>query len=384
MMSVYLDNAATTFPKPQAVIEAVVQCVSNYAVSPLRGSGGLIDRANRALDDCRDALAREFCVGSHQVVFAPSATYAINMVLRGFPFNPGDAVYSSPFEHNSVSRCLHFLQTTGVIRWKMIPMDSQGHVDELSLLRQFSLDPPAMVVIAHASNVTGDILPVELIASLTHRFGGLVLLDAAQTVGLNTPSSAAVDFDFAAFSSHKGLYGIQGAGGLVIRTSQPDVLRPLVYGGTGTHSEDLDMPSEIPERYEVGTHSLPAIVSMHEGLKWILATGKSAIRERITSLSVYLEEQLLSIPGVRVHGRKRAGMNVGIVSFEIDGATPQEVAMYLSGQQICVRAGLHCAPLAHKTLGTLPHGTVRVSPGFFNSEDDIAELVRLVREYATS
>jgi cysteine desulfurase/selenocysteine lyase len=381
MKPIYLDNGATTFPKPQAVIQAVTECITSYAVNPLRGTSGLIDIANKALDDCRVALAEEFSVSPNQVIYTPSATYAINLVLKGFPFNYGDVVYSSPLEHNAVSRCLHFLQITGRIRWNLLPIDSHGCVKEFDLVRQFSIAPPALVVVSHASNVTGDILPVDVIARVAHQFGGLVLLDAAQTVGLHTPSTRAIEFDFAAFSSHKGLYGIQGAGGLVIKHPQADILTPLAHGGTGTYSEQLDMPGEAPDRFEAGTHSLPAIVSMHAGLKWILKTGKSAVRAKISSLCDYLETELLTIPGIRIHGRKRTEMNVGMISFQVDGFSPQEVALYLSNKKISVRAGLHCAPLAHKALGTLPYGTIRVSPGFFNEQDEIEEFVRVVREY---
>lgn len=381
MKPIYLDNAATTFPKPQTVVQAVMECLTHYAVSPLRGSGDQVDIANKALDDCRVALAEEFCVSPNQVVYAPSATYAINLVLKGFPFSHGDIVYSSPFEHNAVARCLHFLQNAGLIRWRLLPIDSDGHVDELAVVRQFSVAPPRLVVISHASNVTGDLLPVDAIVRLTHQFGGLILLDAAQTVGLYTPSINTIEFDFAAFSSHKGLYGIQGAGGLVIRHPKSDVLTPLVHGGTGTQSEQLDMPDESPERFEAGTHNLPAIVSMHEGLKWIVKTGKAAIREKVRSLCDYLEDLLLDIPGVRIHGRRCTEGNVGIVSFDVDGILPQELAVYLSSRKISIRAGLHCAPLAHRTLGTLPYGTIRVSPGFFNEQAEIEEFVCAVREY---
>lgn len=379
MKTIYLDNAATTFPKPVEVTQAVYECIQEYAVNPYRGNNHLVRRANSAINACRESLSKEFGVPADHVSIVPSATYGLNFILKGYQLRPGANVYSSGFEHNAVARCLHDLVKFRAIRWNQLPISSGMELDESRLIREFQIHPPDMVVLTHASNVTGDLLPVSRVAYLTHQFGGVVLLDAAQTAGVHTPSSNDVDFDFAAFSSHKGLYGIPGAGGLIIRR-HVDKITPLISGGTGTYSEHLSMPDVLPNKFEPGTLNLPATVSMLAGLEWLLKTGKEVVREKVRTLTEKLVCGLRSIPSVRVYGHADGVQNVGIVSFRLDTHSVQEISSYLDTNGVCVRPGLHCAPLAHQTLKTYPHGTVRVSIGYFNCDEDIERLLELVEE----
>jgi cysteine desulfurase family protein len=374
MGAIYLDNAATTFPKPPQVTAAVDRCLVEYAVSPYRGTHSLSETATCYLEACRATLAGELVVQPSQVVFVPSATYGINTVLQGLPLKPGQVTYTSPFEHNAVARCLKYLTLAKKVRWRFLPMDRSGILDLEATRALFESDPPSVVALTHACNVTGDLLPIAVVTDLTHEYGGCVLIDAAQTVGILTPDHSALDYDFLAFSSHKGLYGIPGSGGLVI--GNPSLtIDPLVYGGTGTASEDLLMPTGLPDRFEAGTHNLPSIVSMLAGVQWLAEVGKETVKDRINCLTSQLLVQLSELHEVQVYGHGQGICNTGIVSFTVLGYAPQEVAQFLSSRGVCVRSGLHCAPVAHGTLGTLPRGTVRVSPGFFNTEEEIIALV---------
>lgn len=380
MTTVYLDNAATTFPKPQQVIEVVSDCLNNYAVNPRRGRNRLVTRAEHELHLARALICEAIGCLDTQLVFVPSATFAINLVMQGLRYRPMDHIYLSPFEHNASVRTAQHLKLTRGINWSTLPIRADMTLDADAMRRAYLISPPTLVVVTHASNVTGDLLPIREIIELTHEFGGRVLVDAAQTAGLHTPRLSQYDYDFMAFSSHKGLYGMLGAGGLVIRNVL-DLPDPLVYGGTGMKSEEVDMPSEFPERFEVGTQPLPSIISMRAGLEWIRQTGAETIRARISTLCDELVSQLDEMVEVQVVGRQSALGNAGLVSFTVRGISPQELNGVLDSAGICVRVGLHCAPLAHRTIQTLhKQGTIRVSPGFFNTSEHIQSLVETLRQ----
>lgn len=378
MKTVYLDNAATTFPKPPEVIEAVNECISEYLVNPHRGSHYLVMRADERIHTCRALLAKEFHVSPSRVVFVPSATYGINLVIRGLNMRSTDNVYVSPFEHNAVYRCIeHWRQEVG-LRLHLLPISSEGHVDLDQLKAQFESYPPTLVAVVHASNVTGQILPVEEITKLSREYEALVLVDAAQTVGLYHHLLRTVDYDFLVFSSHKGLYGIPGSGAVVFRSEGYRLVEPLVHGGTGSRSEDPAMPKELPDRFEAGTQNLSAIVSMFSGLRWMHSIGVDTVRAKVNSLTALIRDELKKIDEIVLIGPE-CGENVGIVSFVTKGGMSlQQLTRVLESRGFCVRAGLHCAPLAHRTLGTFPEGTIRVSPSYFSSEEDIRCLVDLL------
>ena len=377
METIYLDNAATTFPKPPEVIKAVTGCLNNYAVNPRRGNNSLVAKANEHMDLARTEIAGLFTANPDQLVFVPSATYGINLVMQGFQLKPGDTIYVSPFEHNAVVRCAENLKQSKGIQWRLLPIDKDLCLDVEGTRRAFEYNRPSLVVVTHASNVTGDLLPIKPIIEASHRYGAKVLVDAAQTVGCYTPTLTEYNYDYLAFSSHKGLYGIPGAGGVVIR-DPAQKLSPLVFGGTGVNSEDVDMPISLPERFESGTAPLPAIVSMLAGAQWLGSIGVERVSEKQAHLRSLLVNGLYGIYGVTVIGSTTAS-NIGTVAFTSDSYSPQELNVILDNKGFCVRSGLHCAPLAHKTLGTSPLGTVRVSLSWFNDEADVRSLLATLR-----
>lgn len=378
MQTIYLDNAATTFPKPPEVIKAVTDCLNNYAVNPRRGHNALVQQANNCIEGARVSLATLFSARPDQLVFVPSATFGINLVMQGVSLKRGDCIYVSPFEHNAVVRCAEHLTRTRGVEWRQMPLDRELNLDVEEMRRSFEYNPPSLVVVTHASNVTGDILPIKPIVDVSHRYGAKVLVDAAQTAGCYSPSLTEYDYDYLTFSSHKGLYGIPGAGGVVIKNPQQELI-PILYGGTGVSSEDIEMPRTGVERFEAGTAPLPAIVSMAAGVQWLQAVGMDRIRAKNDSLRSLLVSMLQDMPGVEIHKSSMAA-NVGTIAFATSMYTPQELNMALDLKGICVRSGLHCAPLAHKALGTFPQGSVRVSFSWFSEEGQVRSLVALLHE----
>jgi cysteine desulfurase family protein len=372
---IYLDNAATTFPKPCHVVNSVVECLKKFAVNPRRGINPLVKKANNNLEVTRSKLSNIFRVNPNQLTFVPSATYGINIIIQGMDISQGEAIYISPFEHNSVVRSVMHLKNENGVTVKILPIDENCQLDSEQTEMLFAAYPPRLVVIAHASNVTGDILPIKEVAKITHSFGGKILVDAAQTVGLHTPGMDRYDYDFLAFSSHKSLYGIPGSGGLVIKDIN-ELPAPLVFGGTG-NSEDVDMPDFVPERYESGTLPLPSIVSMLAGIEWIERTGIEEINAKVNTLKQELYKGLLDI-GVKIYGQTSPYGNIGIISFNVLGFSPQDIDSLLDSKKICVRSGLHCAPIAHKKIGSYPNGTLRVSPAYFNTEKEINVLLDII------
>jgi cysteine desulfurase family protein len=377
MRTVYLDNAATTYPKPNEVITTVSKCVTDYAASPRRGSNSLTRLADEQLSLARNTVASYLGARPEQIVFVPGATYGVNIAMQGLDYVSGDSVYVSPFEHNAVMRTAEHLRQTKGVQLRNLPVDRFCHLDISAAEQAFAAHPPKLVAIVHASNVSGDILPIKEVTDLAHQYRGKVLVDAAQTVGLHTPKLSDYEYDFLVFSSHKGLHGIAGAGGLLIKDMPPSLIEPLIYGGTGMNSEDLLMPTRLPERFEVGTHSLPAIVSMVAGIRWLDSIPVECVLKRIRNLQRQLIYGLSRL-GISILGQNSQHGNIGVVSFNIPGFDPEEANRVLDAEGFCVRSGLHCAPAAHKTLGTFPRGTIRVSPGYFNTEADIAEFLRVI------
>lgn len=376
----YLDNAATTFPKPAEVGGAIARCLTGWVVDPERGSHAIAAAAGSEVEKSRTKLAEHLGVGEESLSFVPSATYGINTIMQGLKLPPDTGLYVSPYEHNAVARCAEHLRLTRNVEYRKLPAHPVELIDLREMEAQFQRLGPGLVVVTHASNVTGDILPLKEIIEVTHKYGGRVLVDGAQTVGLHTPNHSVYEYDFLAFSSHKALFGIPGSGGLAILGQQDEVM-PLVYGGTGTESRNMVMPTSS-KRFEAGTHAVPAIVSMLAGIEWIETMGTETINQKTADLcSMLIEGLRLFQPGVRLIGRTSPFGNIGIVSFTIIGVSPQEAGMVLDAKGICVRTGLHCAPWAHECFGTLPHGTIRVSPSFFSSEADIDSLLETIGDF---
>ncbi len=374
-MPVYLDNAATSFPKPEPVVRAVCDVVKDVGASPGRGAHRHARRAESILSGCRDRTARVLGVSDpERVFFTRNATESINVVLKGF-LRPEDRVLVSGMEHNSVMRPLRGLAARGVAT-DIIPTGPAGELDTGALETMLKDRRTRLVVLVHASNVNGALMPVDEAAEICDKAGVPLFLDAAQTAGIQPVSAGDRKLGMVACSGHKALLGPAGVGVLYVR---PDLeVLPLVEGGTGSRSEEFEQPDFCPDRYESGTPNLPGLAGLSAGIDFILNAGMDAIREKEIELAMLLENRLSEIPGVRVFKPRLRG--TGTVSFTAGRLNPAEIGFMLDEAfDIAVRTGLHCAPLAHRTLGTFPEGTVRVSPGHATTVEQIEYFMKSLR-----
>ena len=378
-MDIYLDNAATTFPKPETVIEAVADCMRNGAINAGRGAYPLARKADRLIQDTRNAVASLLNYKEGQVLLSASATLALNQVLLGINWNYGDIIYSTHFEHNSVSRVLQHLQDTLNVKLITLPINVKTLEYDLDAIKQmFNKMPPKALVMTHVSNVCGLITPISMIAEMAKDYKAIVVVDGAQGGPLLPLDRAQELVDFYIFSGHKTFYGPFGIAGFVTKGNIP--LTPIIFGGTGSHSELLSMPEDLPFRHETGSSNIVAIAGLHAACGWFEETGIANIREHERALVKRTVEELSEYPDVIMFVSENLENHLGTLSFTISGYTAQEVGMILSQEfGILTRTGLHCAPLAHKCLGTLPHGTVRVGYGYFNTEEDVECLIKAVR-----
>ncbi|MDY0041703.1 MAG: aminotransferase class V-fold PLP-dependent enzyme, partial [Desulforhabdus sp.] len=365
-MTVYLDNAATSYPKPKSVYRMVDHALRNVGASPGRGSYRQSREASAMVEAARNKVARLFDIPrAEQVFFTKNATESINIVLKGW-LRPGDRVVISSMEHNSVIRPLRRLSEGGV-EVEIVQCNANGHLEPEALQKHLS-PPPRLIVLVHASNVNGALQPVAEIANLCSEHDVPLLLDAAQTGGIQPISASGLNLGMLACSGHKGLLGPPGIGILYIRPGLS--VSPLIEGGTGSRSEQDFQPELCPDRYESGTPNLPGIAALAAGIEFIQEKGIAAIREHELRLATLLEKKMAELPAVRVYAPEVRGSSA--VSFTVEGINPADLGYLLDqGFDIAVRTGLHCAPMAHQTLGTFPEGTVRVSPGYFTTETDI-------------
>lgn len=377
-MAIYLDNAATTYPKPPAVWQAMEHFMKNIGASAGRGGYRRALASEEIVFQCRRLLRKLFNIDdATRIVFTTNATEAINLALKGW-LSPGDHVITTAMEHNAVWRCLKTLEKERGISITVVPCREDGELLLPELEAAFR-EETRIVACTHASNVTGTVMPVQAIAAVAHRRGVPVLLDAAQTAGVYPVDARELDVDFLAFTGHKGLLGPTGTGGLYIRPGLE--LRPLKEGGTGSVSRLEYMPENLPDRFEAGTLNMVGIAGLKAAVEYILDQGIDRIRAHEEELTARMLAGLEEFPGVTVYGPKDTSKKVGVVSFNLKELAPEEVAYALDeGHDIMVRVGLHCAPLAHKTIGTLDRGTVRASVGYFNTAEEIDTFLTAVRE----
>jgi cysteine desulfurase/selenocysteine lyase len=378
-MTLYLDNAASSHPKPETVYQTVNDVLKNIGANPGRAGHGLAVKAGQWIFRTRQALAELFDIQDpNRIVFTANATEAINLGLKGL-LKPGDHVITSSMEHNSVIRPLRFLETLG-IEITIVSGNAQGQIQATAIEKAIRKNT-RLIVLTHASNVTGGLMPMSEVAELSHRQGILYMVDAAQTAGLVSISAARMGIDLLAAPGHKGLMGPQGTGFLYIG---PGIsLRPLIEGGTGSQSELEIQPDFLPDRMESGTLNTPGLAGLGAGVRFILNQGLEQIRKKEMYLAQLLWVGLKKIPQVVVYGPEEAEDRTAVVSFNIGSLNSQAVASILDmAYDIAVRAGLHCAALAHRTLGTFPEGTVRVSPGFFNTEKEMEIFLQAIGEIA--
>ena len=369
---IYLDNAATSYPKPAEVVRAVCGTMEKIGGNPGRAGhfGALC--GGRIIAKCREAIGT--LLGDERferAVFTLNCTDALNLAIKG-TLRQGDEVLVSPFEHNAVMRPLARLERAGQFVIRVLLPDKDGHLSAASV-RQAVGPRTALCVLSHASNVSGIVQPAREIADACHAFGVPLLLDAAQTAG--TEDLSATRADMIAFPGHKGLLGPMGTGVLYVGQMRP---RPLREGGTGSQSDSLFQPSSLPDRYESGTLNLPGLAGLLQGVRYVLPVRED-IRAQEQALLARLKEGLLNLRGVSLLGAQDAP-RAGLVSFNLSDRDSGEIADALSEQRIAVRGGLHCAPSAHAYYGTL--GAVRVSVGPFNTRGDIDALLSAVRALA--
>ena len=376
---IYLDNAATTWPKPERVYQAVDTCLRTMGANPGRGGHSMARAASMLLYETREALAELFgIVDANQVVFTHNATDAINMAMFGI-VNPGDTVVTTAMEHNAVARAVRVAESRGAYV-KVIPCNATGRLD-MEVMAAAIKQKPKLVIMTHASNVTGTIMPVAEVGKLTKKLGVTLLVDAAQTAGVEAIDVTSMGIDVLAFSGHKGLLGAQGTGGLYVHEAIS--VKPLRVGGTGSLSESDIQPEFMPDRLESGTPNTPGIASMKAGVEFILATGRSKIQAKEMELTSFLLAGLRQITEATVYGLQTPHGRTAVISFTLAGRDSGQIAHLLDqNYEIACRSGLHCAPWAHQSIGTLKTGTVRLSPGYFNTEEEVEQTLVAIRELA--
>lgn len=374
-MTIYLDNAATSYPKPVRVYQIVDHALRNVGASPGRGSYRQSREASAMVEAARKKVARLFDIShAEQVFFTKNATESINIVLKGW-LRAGDRVVTSSMEHNAVIRPLRRLSESGV-KVDIVQCNAKGRLDPDALKKHFN-PPPRLMVLVHASNVNGALQPVDEIAKLCSDHDVPLLLDAAQTGGIRPISVNNLNLGMLVCSGHKGLLGPPGVGILYIRAGLN--VSPLIEGGTGSRSEQDIQPELCPDRYESGTPNLPGIAGLAAGIDFILEKGIGAVKANELRLASLLEKGLSELPGVKVYVPEVRGSSA--VSFTVEGINPADLGYLLDqGFDIAVRTGLHCAPMAHHTLGTFPEGTVRVSPGFFTTSAEIETFLSAMQQ----
>jgi cysteine desulfurase / selenocysteine lyase len=379
---IYLDNAATSFPKPEAVIQAVTTFMREVGGNPGRSGHRLSIEAGRVIFEAREKIAALFGVGdSSRVIFGQNATEAINLALKGF-LRRGEHVVTSSMEHNSVMRPLRALEKEG-LELTVAPCSREGFLNPEEIRKRIRGNT-RMVVLNHASNVVGTLLPLEPVGEICRNRGVLFLVDAAQTAGVIPIDMEKEKIDLLAFTGHKALFGPQGTGGLVIgRRVDEKTLQPLKRGGTGSRSEREEQPDFLPDLCESGTPNAVGLAGLKAGLDFVLETGVEKIRTHEARLTGCLLRGLREIPRVKIYGPEDEEKQVGTVSFNIQGASPSDVGLVLDEQfGILSRVGLHCAPAAHKTIGTFPEGTVRFGLSYLNAKNEVDLALEAVARIA--
>jgi cysteine desulfurase family protein len=373
---IYLDNAATTFPKPLPVYDAVDCCLRNYCANPGRGSHSLSLECELRILECRERIGKLLNIEDPmRIVLTSNTTDGLNIAIKGV-LKPGDHVITTMIEHNSVLRPIEHLKNLGV-EVTTLPVDLNGYIYMPNLKNSLKKNTKA-VIINHGSNVLGTIQDVESIGALTKSLGILLIVDGAQTVGYLDMDVRKMNIDILAFPGHKSLLGLQGTGGLYVRSNID--LSPLKEGGTGSNSHSLLQPSFMPDKLESGTLNTPGIVGLSEGVNFILTEGLENIRNHEIALMEQLTEELLRLPFITAYGELNPKKKTPVISFNIDNFDCSEVGRLLNEENLCVRTGYHCAPLIHQTIGTERMGTIRVSPGYFNSPKDIDSFISAIKK----
>lgn len=371
----YFDNASTTFPKVEAVYDKTMEIYKNLGVNFTRNRSSKSEEASNIKKILVKNLKKIFS-SNGEIILNSSATFSLNEILRGLEYTNIKNVYISPFEHNAVYRTIKDLQEIYEFNLNIIKFN-EFDLDKSNMELQFMSQKPDLIISTHASNVFGNIIDVESIFKVGKEYDSITVLDSAQTTGLLDFSNISSLCDFIVFAGHKTLYGPSGIGGYLYN-SKDIILKPLLYGGTGIKSEELDMPTDLPERYEAGSPNLMGMIGLKLSTDWVLEIGIENIRKKeeknYKRLIELLEEYEYDL------SFKIAEKNVGVVSITANDYTPQELGNILEGYDIYTRTGMHCSPRAHKHMGTDENGTIRLSVSYFTREEDFEKLEEILEE----
>ncbi len=376
---IYLDNAATTYPKPSSVYKSVMQAMKEYGANPGRGSHTMAIKGAKVIYETRELLAELFNLDDPmKVIFTFNATDSLNIAIKGI-LNNKDHVITTEMEHNSVLRPIMELEKHGIEN-TIVKCAQDGTVN-LNDLENAVRDNTKLIVTTHVSNLTGTIFPIEEIGKISKKHGLLYLVDASQSAGVLNIDLKNFNIDFLAAPGHKGLLGPQGTGILLINNDIE--LKQLKEGGTGSQSSSFEQPKFYPDKLEAGTHNLPGIAGLNSGVKYILSKGTKSIYSHEKYLLDIFIKELRKNPKITIYGPESIDYRIGVVPVNIEGLDSSEAANILDAEyNIAVRPGLHCAPLAHKAIGTEKLGAVRFSVGPFNKKSDIMAAVKALNEIA--
>lgn len=378
-MEVYLDNASTTFPKPKQVVDAMYNYMLTVGGNAGRGNYSNSLESNRYLYDAREIVCDFFGFDSpSNVIFTNNVTTSLNILIKGI-LRPGDHVITSSMEHNAVIRPLHFCQEHLKIKLDIINANSQGFVDVNDLKKKIN-NSTKLIIITQASNVTGSIQDLYSIGKICSDNNIFFIVDSSQGAGTLDINMKDIKANAIAFTGHKSLLGPQGVGGFILDSKFNDCCSTLLQGGTGSLSYSLEQPDFLPDKFECGTHNLPGIIGLAEGIKYINSIGLNSIHDHNQYLINYLLAGLLNINGLTIYGDTSGKMLTTCISINANSLDPSELGYHLECNGIKTRTGLHCAPLAHKTIGTYPNGTVRLSISYFTTKEDIDYTLTILNE----
>lgn len=375
----YFDNAATTFPKPEIVYASTIEAMREYGANPGRSGHKIALKMNRGIYNTREALANMFHINKPMnVIFTFNCTESLNLGIKGI-LKPGDHVITTSMEHNSVHRPIKHLESIGV-ETTIIQADKMGYINPNDIIKVIRSNTK-LIVTTHISNLTGTIMPIKEIGCIAKEYGIIYLVDAAQSAGVYDIDVNTMNIDILAFPGHKGLLGPQGTGGLYIREGLD--IQEVFQGGTGSISHSLKQPDISPDRYESGTPNGPGIIGLGAGIEYINLKGMDFIRKQEEQLTQQFIEEVSKISGVKIYGPCDVKKQAAVVSLNIKDYDSSEIAYILDEKyDIMVRSGLHCAPLAHKTIGTFDQGVVRFSFSPFNTIEEIEYGIKAIREIA--
>nr|WP_312985581.1 aminotransferase class V-fold PLP-dependent enzyme [Clostridioides sp.] len=374
---IYFDNAATTYPKPEEVYDAVYDCMKNYCANPGRAGHKLAMKSARKIYDARENLAKLFNVDNPMtIVFTHNATDSLNLAIKGV-LKKGDHVITTSMEHNSVIRPIKAIESKGVEN-TIVECDKDGFLNPEDVEKAIK-ENTKLIVTTHASNVCGTLVDIKSVGGIAKKHGILYLVDASQTAGVYNIDVKDMNIDMLAMPGHKCLFGPQGTGVLYVREDlKLDILKE---GGTGSKSEELTQPELFPDKYESGTHNTPGIVGLNEGVKFVLDKGIEKIREHEEELCQYMLDKLKEIENIEIYGPEDSKKRAAVIAMNIGDMDSGEVTFILDDEyDIATRSGIHCSPLAHTTLGTLGQGAVRFSIGYFNTTYDIDKAIKALKK----